>query len=84
MAKKKGANIEESKQFTKYEKARILGSRALQISMGAPYLVKISKEKLEEIKYNPLEIAKLEMEAGLIPITVVRPLPEIEKKGEAA
>jgi DNA-directed RNA polymerase subunit K/omega len=80
MARKKGTRIEEQKSFTKYEKARILGSRALQISMGAPYLIKISKEKLEEIKYNPLEIAKMEFEAGVIPITVIRPLPEIEKE----
>ena len=64
--------------FTKYEKARILGSRALQISMGAPYLIKVSKKQLEELKYNPLEIAKLEFEAGVVPITVLRPMPEIE------
>ena len=69
MAKKK-----EDKKLTKYEKARILGSRALQISMGAPYLVKLTKKQLEELKYNPLEIAKLELEKGLIPIDVVRPL----------
>jgi DNA-directed RNA polymerase subunit K len=80
MARKKGTKVEEQKQFTKYEKARILGSRALQISMGAPYLIKISKEKLEEIKFNPLEIAKLEFDAGVIPINVIRPLPEIEKE----
>jgi DNA-directed RNA polymerase subunit K/omega len=67
-------------QFTKYEQARILGSRALQVSMGAPYLIKISKKRLEELKYNPLEIAKLEFEAGVIPITVIRPLPQIEEK----
>ena len=80
-AKKKA---EEVKSFTKYEKARILGSRALQISMGAPYLVKISKKQLEELKYNPLEIAKLEFEAGLVPITVIRPLPKVEAAEESA
>ncbi|MBN1544205.1 DNA-directed RNA polymerase subunit K [Candidatus Woesearchaeota archaeon] len=83
MAKKKGKNIEEPKQFTKYEKARILGSRALQISMGAPYLVKIDAKKLEEIRYNPLEIAKIEFDAGVIPITVIRPLPEVERAESA-
>ena len=35
--------------FTKYEVARILGARALQISMDAPLLLKIEKKKLEEI-----------------------------------
>ena len=35
--------------FTKYERARILGARALQIAMNAPLLVKISKDDLEKI-----------------------------------
>ena len=74
MAKK----VETEEKLTKYEKARILGSRALQISMGAPYLVKLSKKQLEELKYNPLEIAKLELEKDLIPMTVLRPVPEVE------
>ena len=61
--------------YSKYEKARMLGSRALQIAMGAPFLVKLSDEDLERIKFNPLEIARLEYEEGIIPITVRRPLP---------
>lgn len=61
--------------YSKYEKARILGSRALQISMGAPFLVKLSDEDLAAIGYNPLEIAKLEFVKGVIPMTVTRPLP---------
>ncbi len=61
--------------LTKYEKARLLGARALQISMGAPLLVKLSEEELEKIKYNPLEIAKIEFKKGVLPITVKRPLP---------
>lgn len=65
----------KKESFTKYEKARILGSRALQISMGAPFLVKLSPQDLEKIRYNPIEIAKLEFEEGIIPITVRRPLP---------
>ena len=63
-------------KFTKYEKARMLGSRALQIAMGAPFLVKLSDEDLKKLKYNPLEIAKSEFEKGVIPITVKRPLPK--------
>ncbi|MBI1969430.1 DNA-directed RNA polymerase subunit K [Candidatus Woesearchaeota archaeon] len=63
-------------QYTRYEKARMLGSRALQLSMGAPTLVKLSEQELERIGYNPLEIAKLEFEKGVIPITVKRPLPK--------
>jgi len=60
-------------QYTKYEKARMIGSRALQLSMGAPFLLKLSKEELEAIKYNVIEIALKEYEAGILPITVKRP-----------
>jgi len=66
---------EEEITFTKYEKARMLGSRALQLAMGAPFLVKLSEEDLEKLKFNPVEIAKIEFEAGALPITVKRPLP---------
>lgn len=83
MAKKRFKE-EEVTRFTKYEKARMLGSRALQISMGAPFLVKLSEDDLKRIKYNPVEIAKIEFEQGIIPITVKRPLPaEREKKAAA-
>ena len=71
---------EEKKEFTKYEVARILGARALQIAMDAPLLFKISKEKLEEARYDPLKIAEIEFNADVLPITVRRPFP---KKSEA-
>ncbi len=61
-------------EFTKYEKARMIGSRALQLSMGAPFLVKLSDEELKKIKYNPIEIALKELSEGIIPITVKRPV----------
>jgi len=63
-------------KYTKYEVARILGARALQISMNAPLLLNISQEKLEEMDFNPLKIAELEFEADILPITVKRPLPQ--------
>jgi len=67
---------ENKEEFTKYEVARILGARALQIAMDAPLLLKITKEKLEEIKYDPLKIAELEFKAKVLPITVKRPMPK--------
>lgn len=70
--------IPENK-FTKFEKARLLGSRALQISMGAPFLVKMSPKALEEAHYNPVEIAKIEFEQGLIPLLVKRIMPKDRK-----
>ena len=65
---------EENIKYTKYEIARIIGSRALQISLGAPILIKLDEETLKKINYNPLEIAKIEFEKGVVPITVKRPL----------
>jgi len=69
--------IEKMKeQFTKYEVARILGARALQLAMDAPILINISKEKLEEINYDVLKISEIELQEGVLPITVKRPFPE--------
>ena len=47
--------------YTRYERARIVGARSLQISMGAPVLVKTDK-------IDPLEIALVEYQKGVIPI----------------
>ena len=71
------ANIDPLKdgEYTKFEKARLIGARALQISMGAPFMVKLTPKQLEELKYNPVEIAKLEFEQGVLPIEIKRKLP---------
>jgi len=61
--------------YTKYEIARIIAARALQLSMNAPILIKISKEELEKINYNVIKIAEMEFREGVLPITVKRPLP---------
>ena len=63
------------KEYTKYEHARIIGARALQISMGAPMLVKLADEDLKKIRYNPVEIATLEFKQGLIPLNIKSPFP---------
>jgi len=67
-------------QFTKYEIARIIGARALQISMDAPLLLKVDKEKLSEIKYDALKIAELEFNEGVLPISISRPTPRKNKE----
>ena len=61
--------------FSKYEKARILGARALQISMNAPLLIKIEKEDLEKINYDALKIAEVELNSDILPISIKRPFP---------
>ena len=67
-------------ELTKYEKARIIGARALQISMGAPFILKFSEKDLSDMAFNPIEIAKVEFKEGVVPITVRRPLPGQNKK----
>lgn len=62
-------------EYTKYEKARVIGSRALQLSMGAPMLIKLDDAELEKMRFSPLEIAKKEFAAGLIPMAVKRSMP---------
>lgn len=59
-------------EHTKYEEARILGARALQIAMGAPLLIKVTKKELESINYSVVELAKKEFKEGVIPITIKR------------
>ena len=55
----------ERKKYTKYETARIIGARALQIAAGAPVLI-------ETDEIDSIEIAILEFDKGVIPITVKR------------
>ncbi len=56
---------------TKFEKTRIISARALQISQGSPVLVNVPKNVTE-----PIEIAKLEWEAGVIPIDIKKETKE--------
>jgi DNA-directed RNA polymerase subunit K len=65
---------EEKMKYTKYERARMIGSRALQLSMGAPFLVKLNQEQLGKIRFDPIEIALIEFEQDVLPITVKRPI----------
>jgi len=70
----------DESNLTKYEKARIIGARALQIAMNAPILIKISKEDLEEIKYDALKIAEIELDSNALPISIKRPMPKRNKE----
>ena len=58
-----------SKYFTKYERTRILGARALQISLGSPPTVDIGNTT------DSYEIAMLELQQKKIPIIIRRYLP---------
>jgi DNA-directed RNA polymerase subunit K len=56
-----------SSEFSRFERARILGARALQVSLGAPILIEIPAGLID-----PVEIAEREFAANVIPITVRR------------
>jgi len=55
------------KKLTKFEKARIIGARALQLSMGAPLLIRMPKGT-----YSTIELAKKEFLKGVLPIAIKR------------
>lgn len=55
--------------LTRFEKTRIISARALQISMGAPILIKSDF-------HDPKSIARMEFEKGVLPITIKRSLPK--------
>ncbi|OMJ09089.1 DNA-directed RNA polymerases I, II, and III subunit RPABC2 [Smittium culicis] len=55
--------------MTKYERARILGTRALQLSLSAPVMVELDGES------DPLEIAAKELREKKIPLIIRRYLP---------
>jgi len=55
------------RKYTRFEKARIIGARALQISLGAPVLIEIPEGTID-----PIDIAKMEFDKEVIPIDVKR------------
>ncbi len=57
-------------KLTRFEKARIVGARSLQIAMGAPPFL-----PLEGGYRSPIEIATAELEEDALPISIRRSLP---------
>jgi DNA-directed RNA polymerase subunit K len=60
-------DMAEKMKYTRFEKARIIGARALQISMGAPVLIELPTAMID-----PVNIATFEYNEDAIPITVRR------------
>jgi DNA-directed RNA polymerase subunit K/omega len=58
-------------KLTRFERARIVGARALQVSLGAPILI-----QLPAWVSDPIDIAIEELKEGVLPMTVRRTLPE--------
>jgi DNA-directed RNA polymerase I, II, and III subunit RPABC2 len=65
-------------KITRFEKARIVGARSLQISMGAPILLTLddSLPSGGTGLNSPIEIALKELENGILPMTIRRTLPD--------
>jgi DNA-directed RNA polymerase I, II, and III subunit RPABC2 len=58
-------------RLTRFEKARIVGARALQLSLGAPPLIQIPKDAVD-----PISIAEYELSSKALPISIRRILPD--------
>ncbi len=63
-------------KYTKYERARLVGARALQIAMGAPLLLDMKEEDLERINYDCVTLARLELEKGILPLRINKSMPK--------
>ena len=58
-------------KLTRFEKARVIGARALQIAMGAPPLIEVDKST-----NSPIDIAIMELNEKVLPISIRRTLPD--------
>jgi DNA-directed RNA polymerase subunit K/omega len=56
--------------LTQYEYSALLSTRARQIATGSPIKVKWNNP------FNPIEIAKLEIEQRVVPLTIIRKIPD--------
>ena len=61
-------------KLTRFERTRLISARALQLSLGAPLLIKAGKE------FSMNELARLELEKKVIPLSVLREYPNGELK----
>lgn len=57
-------------RLTRFELARVIGARSLQVSLGAPVLVNVEHEQ------DPIAIARMEFDAGAVPMIILRVLPD--------
>ena len=58
-------------KLTRFERARIVGARSLQISLGAPMLAPLPDDVVD-----PIDIAVVELNEKVLPMTIRRTLPE--------
>lgn len=58
-------------KLTRFERARIIGARSLQLALGAPPFIKVPEDV-----HNPIDIAIAELEQKVLPINIRRTLPD--------
>jgi len=68
--RKERSSFFQQRGITKYELARVLGARALQLSMSAPPLVKVTADD------SLIDIARRELKAGMLPVIIRRKMPD--------
>ena len=56
-------------KLTEFEKAKIIGIRAVQIQMGSPLFINPGSER------DPIRIAEMELYSGKLPLSIKRSLP---------
>ncbi|MFH1285000.1 MAG: DNA-directed RNA polymerase subunit K [Candidatus Micrarchaeota archaeon] len=61
------AKVELKNEVDRFEKARLIGARALQLAMGAPPLIEVGESGLD-----PMKIAFVEFKKNVIPLAIVR------------
>ncbi|NYZ79280.1 DNA-directed RNA polymerase subunit K [Candidatus Micrarchaeota archaeon] len=54
-------------ELTRFEKARVISARALQLASGAPLIIELPEKLI-----NPVKIAYMEFDKGVIPLAVIR------------
>jgi len=64
-------NMRSARKLTRFERARVIGLRALQLTLGAPPLV-----TMDETSWDPLEAATRELASGLLPLSLRRTFPD--------
>ena len=60
-------------KLTRFEKARIIGARSLQLAMGAPFFV-----PLDDTTKDPIILAMSELASEALPLSIRRSLPNGE------
>ncbi|NYZ79057.1 DNA-directed RNA polymerase subunit K [Candidatus Micrarchaeota archaeon] len=54
-------------ELTRFEKARVIGARALQLASGAPPIIELPEKLID-----PVKIAYMEFDKGVMPLVVIR------------